>query len=157
MALVGVRPRRVLELDCGILRPWSFPGPLRACSGRGRCRAREWFPDATLNYVQHALRHERPDEDALLHLSERRPLAALSWPELARQVRVLATRMRALGIQPGDRVVAYLPNTAEAIVAMLATASMGAVWSSCGPDFGTRGVLDRYAQLAPEMIFCVDG
>ena len=117
----------------------------------------EWFPGAALNYAHHALRHERPGEDALLHLSERRPLAALSWPELARQVRVLATRMRALGIAPGDRVVAYLPNTPEAIVAMLATASIGAVWSSCGPDFGTRGVLDRYSQLAPKLMFCVDG
>ena len=117
----------------------------------------EWFPGATLNYAQHALRHERPGEDALLHLSERRPLAAMSWPELARQVRVLATRMRALGIAPGDRVVAYLPNTPEAIIAMLATASIGAVWSSCGPDFGTRGVLDRYSQLAPKLMFCVDG
>ena len=117
----------------------------------------EWFPGARLNYAHHALRHERPGKDALLHLSERRPLAALSWPELARQVRVLATRMRALGIAPGDRVVAYLPNTPEAIIAMLATASLGAVWSSCGPDFGTRGVLDRYSQLAPRLIFCVDG
>jgi acetoacetyl-CoA synthetase len=117
----------------------------------------EWFPGATLNYAQHALRHERPDEDALLHLSERRPLTTMSWPELARQVRVLATRMRALGIAPGDRVVAYLPNTPEAIVGMLASASIGAVWSSCGPDFGTRGVLDRYSQLAPKLLFCVDG
>jgi len=72
-------------------------------------------------------------------------------------VRVLATWMRNLGIAPGDRVVAYLPNTPEAIVAMYATASIGAVWSSCGPDFGARGVLDRYSQLGPKLIFCVDG
>ena len=77
--------------------------------------------------------------------------------EFARQVRVLATWMRSLGIAPGDRVVAYLPNTPEAIIAMYATASIGAVWSSCGPDFGARGVLDRYAQLTPKLIFCVDG
>ena len=81
----------------------------------------------------------------------------MSWTEFARQVRVLATWMRALGIAPGDRVVAYLPNIPEAIVAMYATASIGAVWSSCGPDFGARGVLDRYSQLAPKLIFCVDG
>ena len=81
----------------------------------------------------------------------------MSWTELARQVRVLATWMRALGIVPGDRVVAYLPNTPEAIIAMYATASIGAVWSSCGPDFGARGVLDRYSQLTPKLIFCVDG
>jgi acetoacetyl-CoA synthetase len=72
-------------------------------------------------------------------------------------VRVLATWMRAQGVAPGDRVVAYLPNVPEAIVAMYATASIGAVWSSCGPDFGARGVLDRYSQLGPRLIFCVDG
>ena len=65
--------------------------------------------------------------------------------------------MRALGLAPGDRVVAYLPNIPEAMIAMYATASIGAVWSSCGPDFGTRGVLDRYTQLQPKLIFCVDG
>ena len=65
--------------------------------------------------------------------------------------------MRALGVTPGDRVVAYLPNMPEAMVAMLATTSIGAIWSSCGPDFGTPGVLDRFSQLAPTLIFCVDG
>jgi acetoacetyl-CoA synthetase len=138
---------------CGV----EFRTPASCVLGKRTMPGAEWFPGATLNYAHHALRHERPGEDALLHLSERRPLTALSWTELAHQVRVLATRMRALGITPGDRVVAYLPNTPEAIVAMLATASIGAVWSSCGPDFGTRGVLDRYSQLAPKLIFCVDG
>ncbi len=138
---------------CGL----EFGRPAERVLGKRAMPGAEWFPGATLNYARHALRHERAGEDALLYLSERRPLAAMSWTELARQVRVLATRMRALGIAPGDRVVAYLPNTPEAIVAMLATASIGAVWSSCGPDFGTRGVLDRYAQLAPKLIFCVDG
>jgi acetoacetyl-CoA synthetase len=138
---------------CGV----EFSTPASRVLGKRIMPGAEWFPGATLNYAQHALRHERPGEDALLYLSERRPLTALSWPELARQVRVLATRMRALGLARGDRVVAYLPNTPEAIIAMLATASIGAVWSSCGPDFGTRGVLDRYSQLAPKLIFCVDG
>jgi acetoacetyl-CoA synthetase len=125
--------------------------------GRRAMPGAEWFPGAKLNYAEHSLAHERPGEDALVYLSERRPLAALQWPEFARQVRVLATKMRALGVAPGDRVVAYLPNIPEAMIAMLATASIGAVWSSCGPDFGTRGVLDRYSQLAPRLIFCVDG
>ncbi|HKU89340.1 MAG TPA: acetoacetate--CoA ligase [Steroidobacteraceae bacterium] len=125
--------------------------------GRREMPGAEWFPGAKLNYAAHALRHERPGEDALVYLSERRPLAAMKWTEFARQVRVLATWMRALGIAPGDRVVAYLPNTPEALVAMYATASIGAVWSSCGPDFGARGVLDRYSQLSPRLIFCVDG
>jgi acetoacetyl-CoA synthetase len=125
--------------------------------GRREMPGAEWFPGGKLNYAQHALRHERAGEDAILYLSERRPLATVSWAEFARQVRVLATWMRNLGIQPGDRVVAYLPNTPEALVAMYATASIGAVWSSCGPDFGARGVLDRYSQLEPRLIFCVDG
>jgi acetoacetyl-CoA synthetase len=138
---------------CGL----QFTTPPEKVLGRRQMPGAEWFPGARLNYAAHALRHERPGEDALVHLSERRPLAALKWTEFARQVRVLATWMRALGIAPGDRVVAYLPNTPEALVAMYATASIGAVWSSCGPDFGARGVLDRYSQLTPRLIFCVDG
>jgi len=138
---------------CGI----EFSTPPPRVLGKRTMPGAEWFPGATLNYARHALRHERPGEDALLYLSERRPLTTLSWPDLARQVRVLATRLRALGIAPGDRVVGYLPNAPEAIVGMLATTSIGAVWSSCGPDFGTRGVLDRFAQLEPKLIVCVDG
>ena len=117
----------------------------------------KWFPGARLNYAQHALRHERPDTVALMYLSERTPLASVSWEELGGKVRILATQLRKLGVVPGDRVVAYMPNMPETIVAMLATTSIGAIWSSCGPDFGTRGVLDRYSQLAPKVMFCVDG
>jgi len=116
-----------------------------------------WFPGARLNYAEHALRHERPDATAIMHLSERTPLSVMSWADLGGQVRVLATQLRKLGVQPGDRVVAYLPNIPHTIVAMLATTSIGAIWSSCGPDFGTRGVLDRYSQLEPKVMFCVDG
>ena len=93
----------------------------------------------------------------LMYLSERRPLASLSWTELGGQVRKLATRLRALGLQRGDRVVAYLPNSPEAVIAMLATVSIGAIWASCGPDFGPRGVVDRFLQLQPKVAFCVDG
>ena len=135
----------------------KFSQPTSRVLGRREMPGAEWFPGARLNYAAQALRDERPGEDALVHLSERQPLRSMSWPEFARQVRVLATWMRAIGIQPGDRVVAYLPNTPEAIVGMYATASIGAVWSSCGPDFGARGVLDRYSQLEPKLIFCVDG
>jgi acetoacetyl-CoA synthetase len=138
---------------CGV--EWSAP-PTRVL-GKRTMPGAEWFPGATLNYAWHALRHERPGEDALVYLSERRPLTTMTWTELARQVRVLATKLRAMGIVPGDRIVAYLPNTPEAVIGMLATASIGAVWSSCGPDFGTRGVLDRYSQLEPKLMFCVDG
>jgi len=138
---------------CGL----QFTTPATQVLGRREMPGAEWFPDAKLNYAAHALRHERAGEDALVHLSERRPLAAMKWTEFARQVRVLATWMRSIGVMPGDRVVAYLPNTPEAVIAMYATASIGAVWSSCGPDFGARGVLDRYSQLGPKLIFCVDG
>jgi acetoacetyl-CoA synthetase len=117
----------------------------------------EWFPGARLNYAQHLLRNERAGVDALLHFSERTPLAPLAWSELAGKVRILATELRKLGIRPGDRVAGYLPNVPEALIAMLATTSIGAVWSGCGPDFGTRGVLDRFTQLAPRLLFCVDG
>ncbi|MBV8804178.1 MAG: acetoacetate--CoA ligase [Sinobacteraceae bacterium] len=116
----------------------------------------KWFPGARLNYAQHALRHET-GQTALMYLSERTPLASVSWEELGGKVRILATQLRKLGVVPGDRVVAYMPNMPEAVVALLATTSIGAVWSSCGPDFGTRGVLDRYSQLAPKVMFCVDG
>ncbi len=117
----------------------------------------EWFPGARLNYAEHALRNERPDKDALLYFSERTRLAALSWTELGSKVRILAKELRSLGVQPGDRVAAYLPNGPHAVIALLATTSIGAIWSACGPDFGPRGVLDRFSQLAPKVLFCVDG
>lgn len=125
--------------------------------GRAEMPGAQWFPGARLNYAEHALRHEREGAEALLYLSERRGLQSLSWSELGSQVRVLATRLRALGLKPGDRVVAYLPNSPEAVIAMLATVSVGAIWASCGPDFGARGVVDRFVQLAPRIAFCVDG
>jgi acetoacetyl-CoA synthetase len=115
----------------------------------------QWFPGARLNYAEHALRNERPGVDALLFQAEGTSLQRMSWPVLAGQVRVLATRLRELGVRPGDRVAACLPNAPEAVVAMLATASIGGIWASCGPDFGARGVLDRFAQLAPKVFFCV--
>jgi acetoacetyl-CoA synthetase len=117
----------------------------------------QWFPGARLNYAQNILRHERPDATALLYLNERAPLASLSWQELGRKVRILATQLRRMNVRPGDRVVAYMPNIPETVIAMLATTSIGAIWSSVGPDFGTRGVLDRFTQLAPKVLFYVDG
>jgi acetoacetyl-CoA synthetase len=117
----------------------------------------EWFPGACLNYAEHALRYERQGADALLYLSERRGLAGLSWTDLAGTVRRLATRMRQMGVAPGDRVVAYLPNSPEAVIAMLATVSIGAIWASCSPDFGVQGVIDRFQQISPTLAFCIDG
>jgi acetoacetyl-CoA synthetase len=117
----------------------------------------EWFPGATLNYAEHLFRDRDPDALAIQHASELRELGSLSWGELRDQVAALAAGLRELGVEPGDRVCAYLPNIPEAIVAFLATASIGATWSSCSPDFGARSVADRFAQIEPKVLFCVDG
>jgi acetoacetyl-CoA synthetase len=136
------------------VRSCTPPGPVLA---ERQMPGAKWFPGARLNYAEHALRHERPQAVALLHQSERTPLAQVSWEELAGKVRVLATQLRQLGVNPLDRVVAIMPNIPEALIGMLATASIGAIWASCGPDFGARGVLDRFSQLAPKVLLCVDG
>jgi len=119
-----------------------------------------WFPGATVNYVEHLLRHARTADDhevVFHHVSEVRPLAHLGWRELARQVRVAATRLRELGVRPGDRVVSYLPNVPETAVAMMATVAIGGVWSSAAPEFGVATVVDRFAQIEPVLIFAADG
>jgi acetoacetyl-CoA synthetase len=120
-----------------------------------------WFPGATLNYAEHALRPAldpaRAAEAALLHLDERHETATVSWAELSRQVASLAAALRRLGVAPGDRVSGYLPNVPQAVVALLATAAVGGVWTSCAPDFGARSVLDRFQQVEPVVLFTVDG
>ena len=119
-----------------------------------------WFPGSRVNYAEHMLRYERaaaPDETVFVHGSELRPLARMSWQELGGAVRVLATRLRELGVEPGDRVVAYMPNIPETAIAMLATTAIGAVWSSAAPEFGARTVLDRFAQIEPKLAFVADG
>ena len=141
---------------------WDYFGiessaPHTRVLGRRSMPGAEWFPGARLNYAQHVLRRERAGGDVLLHLSETRPLAALPWATLGSQVRALAAELRALGIKPGDRVVAWMPNIPETMVAMLATTALGAIWACCSPDFGERGTLDRLAQLSPRLLFSVDG
>ncbi|MEU3048979.1 MULTISPECIES: acetoacetate--CoA ligase [unclassified Streptomyces] len=120
-----------------------------------------WFPGATLNYAEHALRTAedpaRSAEPALLRVDETQEPAPVSWAELRRQVGALAARLRDLGVRPGDRVSGYLPNIPEAVTALLATAAVGAVWTSCAPDFGARSVLDRFQQVEPVVLFTVDG
>jgi acetoacetyl-CoA synthetase len=141
---------------------WDYCGvgcsvPPERVLGTASMPGAQWFPGARLNYAEHVLRHERPGEAAVLAASECAPLAAVDWAEFAGQVRILGTQLRALGVRPGDRVACYMPNIPETAVAMLATTSIGAVWTSCSPDFGWRGVLDRFRQLAPKVLFCVDG
>jgi acetoacetyl-CoA synthetase len=141
---------------------WDYSGidasaPPERVLGRRAMPGAEWFPGARLNYAQHVLRRERPGEPALLHVSETTPLGSLDWADLASQVRILGTRLRAMGVRPGDRVASYLPNIPQTVMAMLATTSIGAIWTACSPDFGWRGVLDRFRQLRPKVLFCVDG
>ncbi|MEX0973247.1 MAG: acetoacetate--CoA ligase [Solirubrobacterales bacterium] len=117
----------------------------------------EWFAGSRLNYAEHVFAGKDDAEVAILHASERRELSELSWAELRAQVAAVAAALRGLGVGPGDRVVAYMPNIPEAIVAFLAAASIGAVWSSCSPDFGPASVIDRFAQIEPKVLFAVDG
>jgi acetoacetyl-CoA synthetase len=119
----------------------------------------QWFKGARINYAEHVLRagEGREESPAILALSEVRPLTTMTWGEMSHRVRCLATSMRALGVRPGDRVAAYLPNTPEAIVALLATVAIGAIWSSAAPEFGTAAVIDRFAQIEPKLLFAADG
>ncbi len=116
--------------------------PYERVLGRSEMPGADWFPGARLNYAEHALRFERPGATALYYFNERTAPRAMSWEELGGAVRILGDPAAAPGSVPGDRVAAYLPNSPHAIIAMLATTSIGAIWTSCGPDFGTRGVLD---------------
>ncbi|MEX2366686.1 MAG: acetoacetate--CoA ligase [Pseudohongiellaceae bacterium] len=125
--------------------------------GRREMPGAQWFPGSRLNYAWHILRREKPGTDALYYASENDALQGMSWDELAGNVRILATQLRNMGIGPGDRVAAYMTNIPEAVTALLATASIGAIWSSCSPDFGTHSVLDRLCQIEPKVLFCVDG
>jgi acetoacetyl-CoA synthetase len=115
-----------------------------------------WFPDARLNYAQLALRGEDSDI-ALVASSERGPTRTLTYGELRREVFSLAVGLRRLGVGKGDRVAAFLPNIPEAVVGFLATCSLGAVWSSCSPEFGTESVTDRFRQIRPKVLIAVDG
>ena len=117
----------------------------------------EWFPGAQVSYPEHLFRGKDPDALAIIHASELREQADLTWGELREQVARIAGGLRALGVGPGDRVAAYIPNIPEAVAAFLATASLGAVWSSCSPDFGARSVIDRFAQIEPKVLLAVDG
>jgi acetoacetyl-CoA synthetase len=116
-----------------------------------------WFPNTSLNYAEHVFAGKDDQTVAILHASEMRELGEMTWADLRRQVAAVAAGLRELGVERGDRIVAYLPNIPEAIVAFLATASIGAVWSSCSPDFGPASVVDRFAQIEPKVLFAVDG
>jgi len=140
---------------------WDYFGiqasaPFDTVLGRRSMPGAEWFPGARLNYAGHILARERPEATAIIAKREGEPMRRMSWAALGGQVRILATQLRRMGVRPGDRVAAVLPNAPEAAIATLASASIGAIWSCCGPDFGTKGVLERFRQLAPKVFFYVD-
>jgi acetoacetyl-CoA synthetase len=117
----------------------------------------EWFPGTSLNYAEHIFRGKDPTRLAIQHAAEGADLAEISWGELEERVAAFAAGLRSLGVERGDRVAAYLPNSPEAVVGFLAAASIGAIWSSCSPDFGARSVIDRFAQIEPKVLLAVDG
>jgi acetoacetyl-CoA synthetase len=116
----------------------------------------KWFPDGRLNFAENLLRR-RDDADAMVFWGEDRIKRKLSFRHLYDLVSRIAQALADLGVGPGDRVAGYLPNLPESAAAMLATTSLGAIWSSCSPDFGVQGVLDRFGQIEPKVLFCADG
>ena len=141
---------------------WDFCGVVASKPYERVLASREmpgtrWFEGAELNYAENLLSGHDAGETAVLHCSELRELGELSWGELNAQVAAAAAGLRALGVGRGDRVVAYMPNIPETLVAFLATASLGAIWSSAAPEFGARSVIDRFAQIEPKVFLSVDG
>ncbi|MBV6423055.1 MAG: Acetyl-coenzyme A synthetase [Steroidobacteraceae bacterium] len=171
-----VNARRQLALaDYAALEAWSLEHPAdfwmelarfsdtRADWGDGpvlenanRMPGARWFPAARLNFAENLLRH-RDGQAAIVFANERGTRREIARRELADEVARIADGLRELGVGPGDRVAGFMPNVPEAIVAMLATTSLGAIWSSCSPDFGVNGVLDRFGQITPKVLFTADG
>jgi len=141
---VGGRDNGLAEEDASVLADASMPGA-------------QWFPGVELNYVDLALRHADQDGPAIIGVDESGARTEISWNELPGQMGAVAAELRRLGVERGDTVAAYLPDIAEAMVAALATASLGAIWSSCGQDYAPEGAAARLSQLGPRVLFSADG
>ncbi|WEV78733.1 acetoacetate--CoA ligase [Janibacter cremeus] len=142
---------------------WDFFGVVGdRGDGPVRCgediQSTRWFPGAQVNFAQNLLRwsQERPDEEAIVGLHETGPRESVTWAELTGRVGALAAHLRAVGVQPGDRVCAVLPSSPETVVAMLATATVGATWSVVNTDFGVQGISDRFKQIEPRVLLTTD-
>ncbi|HSE78446.1 MAG TPA: acetoacetate--CoA ligase [Alphaproteobacteria bacterium] len=141
---------------------WSFCGVIAETQGArvlvdgGKMPGAQFFPDARLNFAENLLRRSDAGP-AMIFWGEDKARRTVSWAELHDAVSRLAQALTALGLKPGDRVAGYLPNMPEAPISMLAAASIGAVWSSCSPDFGVQGVVDRFGQIEPKILIAVDG
>ena len=131
--------------------------PYSAVLSERKMPGAKWFPGAKLNYAEHVFRNATSSRPAVLFRSERQQLVEVSWSELQQKVGSVAQALKAMGVKSGDRVVAYMPNIPETLIAFLACASIGATWSSCSPDFGTNSVIDRFKQIEPKVLFAVDG
>jgi acetoacetyl-CoA synthetase len=158
----------VAELEEFWASIWEFCGvrasrPYERVLGSHEMPGTRWFAGAELNYAENLLLGPRsgvdrdPEEVAILHTSELRELQQLTRGELAAEVARAAGGLQALGVGRGDRVVAYMPNIPETLIAFLAVASIGAIWSSAAPEFGARSVIDRFAQIKPKVLLCCDG
>ena len=141
---------------------WDFVGirarrqPDRTVEGIGRMPGARWFPGTRLNFAENLLRYD-DDREALVHWSESGTRRALTFRELRGEVRELATALERDGVGAGDRVAGFVANVPEAVVAMLAATSLGAIWSACSPDFGVDAAVDRFGQIRPKVLFAVDG
>ncbi|HEY0886205.1 MAG TPA: acetoacetate--CoA ligase [Ramlibacter sp.] len=137
------------------------PTPWRAVLAEAKMPGARWFEGTQFNYARQVLRHVEPAHaaglPAVVARNERGQASELSWPELRRQVASLALHLQEQGLQPGDRVAAYLPNVPQAMVAFLAVVSVGGIWSICAPDMGTNAVLDRFRQIEPKVLIACDG
>jgi acetoacetyl-CoA synthetase len=138
---------------CGV----RFGVPSEQVLGSRQMPGAQWFPGSRLSYVEHIFRGKDDSAVALHHASELREVGEWTWGELRSQTAAIAAGLRDLGVGPGDRVAAYLPNIPETVAAFFACASIGAVWSSAAPEFGARSVIDRFAQIEPKVLLAVDG
>jgi acetoacetyl-CoA synthetase len=141
---------------------WDFCGVIAERQGDivlehgDRMPGARWFPQARLNFAENLLRR-RDKDTAIVFWGEDRVKSSITYAELYHEVSRLAQALRASGVKPGDRVAAYMPNIPGTVIAMLAATSLGAIWSSCSPDFGVQGVLDRFGQIEPRILFSADG
>src|SRR5579859_1719600 len=135
----------------------QFQRPAERVLGNRHMPGAEWFVGAQINYAENIFRNASGNRPALIFRSETRPLAEMSWQELEQKVASIAHALRDMGVKPGDRVVGYMPNIPEAAIAFIAAAAIGAIWSSCSPDFGVDSVVDRFGQIEPKVLFAVDG
>jgi acetoacetyl-CoA synthetase len=128
-----------------------------AVLGASQMPGAQWFPGATLSYAEHVFRGRDEEAVALRHASEVRELDAWTWARLRSETASIAAGLRDLGVGPGDRVAAYMPNIPETVAAFFACASIGAIWSSAAPEFGARSVIDRFSQIEPKVLLAIDG